>query len=149
MNQAGHWSQKRAWRAAACQAAQAWRGPASTPGGRPTRLPKGLLRVRIDIVLHFCDRAHRDRLNYRATTKPVVDGLGPPKPIMRSAPGGGRRTVPAGIAPGYGLLVDDSDEHLDGEHITIGEPVARPRYGPGGLVVVIVTVLDPTATGLR
>ena len=130
MNKPGHWAEIAAWRAAACIAATR------------EHLPKGIERARADVVVHpTTKRSRRDRLNFRATTKPIIDGLGPATPHYETRYG---RRVQVGNSPGHGFLVDDSDDHLDGEHITIGEPVpAANRAVLGGLVVVHLTVLPP------
>lgn len=98
---------RKEWRKAAYKAAAA------------AQLPKGLDRVRIDIVLHFTRGGHRDALNYADTAKPVIDAFGPP---FRQAPTEKR---PNGTnAPGWLLIPDDTPEHLEASPILIG-PVWR------------------------
>lgn len=96
---------------------------------RAAGLPRGLDRVRITAVLHFATRRGRDEANYHATLKPIVDGLGPDRSRITKA---GKKV----FAPGWGLITDDTPDHLDGPHITIApHPVAAPGY-------VVVTITD-------
>lgn len=78
------------------------------------KLPK-LARARITATLHFCDKRRRDDHNYFPTIKAIVDGL-----------------------VDYGLLDDDSREHLVGTSIAGGEPVTHKQYPGGGLVVLTI-----------
>ncbi|MFG1659034.1 hypothetical protein ACGFIY_21130 [Micromonospora chersina] len=77
-------------------------------------LPKGLQRVRIDVVLRFNSNRHRDLSNYTDAAKPAVDALGPP--FVRT----GKK---AAAAPGYGLIPDDGIKNLDGPHVRFGATV--------------------------
>lgn len=97
------------------------------------RLPKGLLRVRIDAVLRFATVRNRDIANYTDAVKPIVDALGPP--LVRI----GRKPV---AAAGYSLIPDDTPEHLDGPHVWFG-PVRRA----GLLVELLITDLSGLAPG--
>lgn len=113
----------RAWRLAAWAAA------------RQAGLPTGIERVRIDCVARFRGRAPiRDRDNLRPTVKAVVDGLGPER----------RRFVRGRleVAPGWGLVVDDSDKHVDGPELVIGERIREAGLDRGHLLVTI-TVVQP------
>lgn len=94
-------------------------------------LPKGLGRVRIDIEARFSGVPPvRDEANLHPTAKAVVDGLGP-----------GR-----GPSVGYGLVRDDDWKHLNGPHITIGDPLPAGPYRTGHLVITI-TDLTPVPEG--
>lgn len=111
---------------------------------RPAALrpPEGLAKVRVEVELHFRDHLHRDPHNFTPTAKPVVDALGPPfvRPPTRKQPKGRS-------APGYGVIPDDTPEHLDGPHLTVGRlwrevaadlPQLRgTRRHHGGMTVVI------------
>lgn len=114
-----HWIKTKvtsAWREAAYLTALAH---------KPT-LPKGLQRVRIDVVLRFNTNRHRDLSNYTDAAKPAVDALGPP--FVRT----GKKSA---AAPGYGLIPDDGMKNLDGPHVRFGSPVASKR--PSELVLYI------------
>jgi len=111
-----------AWRTAALAAAQA------------ARLPKGLTCVGIGAVARFKAGGRapvRDRDNLRPTLKAVIDGLGPKRMFVRN-----RKLH---VAPGYGLIVDDSDQYLAYSDITIGPRLPVKPYGPFGLLVVTIT----------
>lgn len=111
-----------------------WRQAAFTYA-RKAQLPRGLARVRIDAVLHFPTRRGRDEANYQSTLKPIVDGLGPDRTRITTA---GKKI----FAPGWGLITDDTPEHLDGPHLAISpHPVAAPGY-----VVVTITDLSEVTT---
>ena len=86
-----------------------WR-EATLVHARAARLPRGRGRVRIDAVLTFPTRRHRDEHNYMPTLKAVIDGLGPDKSRVTKA---GKHIS----APGYGLIADDTPEHLEGPYI--------------------------------
>jgi hypothetical protein len=80
------------------------------------KLPKGLGRVHITATLHFTDRRRRDADNLHPTLKPIIDGLGPQRVrVVRGMPR---------VALGYGLIPDDTPEHLT-TTLTIGEPLPR------------------------
>lgn len=71
------------------------------------RLPQGMptpVRIVATIVWAGQRPPVRDRLNLAPTVKAVVDGLGPAVTITR-----GKRTY---RTAGYGLLPDDSDQHV-------------------------------------
>jgi hypothetical protein len=122
------------------RASRAWRAAAAMYliQARP---PKGLSRVRLDLVLLFGDRRSRDTDNYRPTAKAVVDAFGPPflrAPSARSRGASG---------PGYGMIPNDDPAHLDGPHLHPGSQTwadfARRAtsadlagYPPGGRLVV-------------
>ena len=114
-----------AWRRASYQAAQA------------AKLPKGLARVRIEPVAHFRGRPPvREAPNLSSTIKAVVDGLGPED---RGKTAGGTPW----IAPGYGLVPDDDDKHVELVQTVIGKPLAPKPYAPvGELVLTISEVCD-------
>lgn len=102
------------WRRAAFDAAAA------------AHLPVGLARVQIHAVARFWGRAPvRDRDNLRPTLKAVIDGLGPPQLSSRTS------------APGWGLIPNDDDAHLDGPYLTIGAKLSRDEW-PSRLVLTIV-----------
>lgn len=111
-----------------------WRATAATLAQRH-KLPKGLRRARIDIVIAPPHKKH-DRSAFSPTCKAIVDGLGPPffrKPSGRSK---------GAAAPGYGLISNDSRKYLDGEHLHLIDP-APPR----GHVWVYVTDLAGLPAG--
>lgn len=91
------------------------------------KLPTGLDRIKVLVVAQFpTGRAPvRDAHNLAPTLKAVVDGLGPRRETTRKD----GTTV---VAVGYGLIPDDSDKHLDGPHLSIGEPLPRRTYGVSG-----------------
>lgn len=104
------------WRALAAQTA------------RKARLPRGLEHVRIDAVITPRVVRKRDRPNFQATLKPIVDGL------AGQAHSG---------APAYGLIPDDDPVHLDGPHLTIGAPHPLGSRLPFvGLVELTITELN-------
>jgi hypothetical protein len=119
------WSSERAaWRARAWSAARA------------AKLPTGLRRARIDIVIAPPHEKH-DESAFAPTAKIIVDGLGPP--LFRPP----SRKQPKGIsAPGYGLIDNDSRKYLDGEHVHLID--AKP---PHGHVTVYVTDLTDVPAG--
>lgn len=123
-----HWrpisDDRRTWRQLACAEA------------RRAKLPTGLSRVRIDAVLHFTDRRHRDEANHYDVLKPIVDALGPERKVRDAKQPTGWR-----VEPGHGLIPDDTPAHLDGPHLAIGEPVDRRRF-PFGRVTVTITDLS-------
>lgn len=91
-----------------------WRNEAYRTA-RLHRLPRGLARVRFDIVFHFTNRARRDALNYADTAKPVIDALGPPfvqKPTPKKPKGSS--------APGWSLIPDDTPQYLASTTLSIG-----------------------------
>jgi hypothetical protein len=104
------------------EARKAWRD-ASFLYATKAGLPKGLAKVRIDVVVHFTVNRGRDNENYSPHVgKPIADGL----------------AKPHNGAPGYLLVVDDTPEFLDGPFVTVGEKVDRKTY-PLGLAVVTIT----------
>ncbi len=114
-------------------AVKAWR-EASFVYATKARLPKGLARVRIDVVLHFADARERDALNlHKYVVKPIVDGLGKPRTVTTKT---GVR-----VEPGYGLVADDTPRYVDGPYPTIGAKVDKTVH-PLGLAVVTVTDLS-------
>lgn len=105
---------------------------------KAAKLPVGLARVRIDIVLRFPTNGRRDAGNYYThVVKPAVDALGPPIDKMRA----GRRV----IAVGHGLIADDTAEFLDGPFVTLGAKVDDPKLCPYGQVVLTITDLSEEA----
>lgn len=113
-----------AWRRAAFQMAQAG------------KLPKGLVRVRIEPTARFSGRSPvREAPNLAPTIKAAVDGLGPQD----------RGKTAAGtpwIAPGYGLVPDDSDKYVELAQTVVGEPLPRKPYGPLGQLVLRIVDLS-------
>lgn len=104
-------------------AIKAWRDASYTRAGKAT-LPKGLERVSIAARLFFETNRHRDRENYYATTKPIIDGLTAPKRAGQT---------------GYGLIPDDTPEHLAPVSIVfqVGPmPRSATRFG---LVQLLIT----------
>ena len=95
-----------------------WR-EATVMFARVARLPKGLQRVRIEAVLTFDTRRHRDEHNYTPTLKAIVDGLGPDKSRIT-------KTGKLISAPGHGLIPDDTPAHLIGPHIRISDVLGAP-----------------------
>lgn len=130
VNTTEHWRRTSA-------AVKEWR-EASYLYATKARLPKRLAYVRIDITLHFTDKAQRDTANYhRYVGKPLVDGLGVGR-IVKQKNGVLRPEV------GYELIANDTPKHLDGPHLLIGEPVSR-KVHPLGLAVLTVTDLSEAA----
>lgn len=123
----GHWSVSRriarAWRTAAYQAAQIH------------RLPTGLARVRIEVVLRFPDRRLRDASNYESTVKPIVDGLGPRR-VYRDKHG------KLHVDLGYGLIPGDDARYLDKPATVIGEPARPTPDSPRGWAQLTITDLS-------
>jgi hypothetical protein len=126
-----------------------WRAAAFVAAAR-AKLPKGLARVRVEPVFHFAVKAHRDAPNLYPTVKACIDGFGPqflrvPKGKFRGA-----------SAPGYGLIPDDTAEHLDLVPTVIGEPyqVVEKALGlppatalPWGCALVFtITDISPEVT---
>lgn len=109
-----------------------WRDTTFTMA-QQARLPTGLTRVRIDAIIHFPDGREVDPDGLPAALKPAIDALGPP--FVR----GGKNPA---SAPGYGLIPDDRERHLDGPHITIGVP---GRVRPWGELVLHITDLTGLA----
>jgi len=106
---------------------------------RQANLPKGLGRVRVDAMLRFTTRHHRDALNYEPTMKGVMDGLCRDKTHINKR---GKEVD----APGYGLVWDDEPTYLDGPFLQIGEPVDKKRY-PRGLVQLLITDIGESGWG--
>jgi hypothetical protein len=97
----------------------AWRDATFLLAGN-AELPVGLVRVRIDAVLHFPTARKKDADGLPPTLKPSIDALGPP--FLRV----GKTSA---SAPGHGLIPNDDPEHLDGPHITVGQPRKVGRWG--------------------
>jgi hypothetical protein len=94
---------------------KAWRTLAWAKA-REAKLPTGLARVHITATLWFAQNRHRDRENYYDAVKPVIDGL----------------TVPRRAGQlGYGLIHDDTPEHLAPVvlELKIGRPEGATSYG--------------------
>lgn len=111
-----------------------WRG-ATVNYATQARLPRGLGRVRVDAVAQFWGPPPvRDRKNLEPTMKAVVDGLGPSRTMKR----GNKITH----SPGYGLIDDDDDIHLEDSTLVIGESLgpAKP-YGPTGRLTLTITAV--------
>jgi hypothetical protein len=130
VNSAEHW-------APLSTARRLWREKTFTLA-RQNRLPKGLGRARIDIVLHFTSNARRDSANYHPTVgKPIVDALGRGRVVRENG-------KPPRVEVGYELIPDDTPAYLDGPHLTIGGTVPKQLY-PLGLAVVTITDLTSEA----
>lgn len=107
------------------EARKAWR-EATFVYAQQAKLPKGLDKVRIDVVVHFTVNRGRDNENYSPfVLKPIADGL----------------ARPHGSSPGYLLITDDTPEFLDGPFVTVGAKVDKRQY-PLGLAVVTITDLS-------
>lgn len=101
-------------------------------------LPKGVTPVRLSAVAQYIGRSApvRDRLNLAPTIKACADGLTPQVVKVRKG-----KTV---VSLGYGLLPDDSDQHVLDTTWTLQrfDPDGPFNYGlPGyaGLVVLTIT----------
>lgn len=104
---------------------------------KAAKLPVGLARVRVDIVLSFPTGGRRDAANYHGNVaKPIVDAIGPAIDTVR----GGKRLQ----APGHGLIVDDTAEFLDGPFLRLGASGKKPG-APFGEVEVVITDLSEVA----
>lgn len=118
-----------AWRRASYQMAQA------------AKLPKGLVKVRIEPTARFCGRPPvREAPNLAPTIKAAVDGLGPQDrgKTLKGMPW---------IAPGYGLVPDDSDKYVVLAQTVVGDPLPRKPYGPlGQLVLRIIDLSEVTSS---
>lgn len=100
------------------------------------KLPKGLTRVRIEPTARFPGRSPvRDAPNLAPTVKAAVDGLGPQDRGKTS------KGMPW-IAPGYGLVPDDSDQFVDLAQTVIGERLPVRSYTLGLLVLRIVDLSE-------
>jgi len=109
-------------------AVSSWR-TATWASAKQAKLPTGLRRVRIDIIIQPPNSNLRDPDNLRPTCKAIVDGFGPPFVRMPSGKSNGAAAV------GYGLIPDDNPKYLDGYHLDVHDP-APPRGN------VTVTVVD-------
>jgi len=119
----------RKWRRCACDSCQAG------------NLPCGDARldyIRVAMTARFRGRPPvRDGNagNLDPTKKAVLDGLGPARTRQVN---GVTRT-----SPGWGLIPDDSDKHIESSAITIGEPLPKtviPDH-PGLLTVTITELV--------
>ncbi len=101
---------------------------------KAAKVPVGLSKVRVDIVLRFPRNGRIDASNYYGNVgKPLVDAIGPAINTMR----GGKPVV----APGLGVIADDTAEFLDGPFLTLGPKVDDPGRCPFGQVIVAITDL--------
>lgn len=135
------------WRHA--EAVREWRGAAYAAAVK-AKLPKGLPRVRIDIVIWPAHK--KDKSNFEPVCKVIVDGFGPPY-VRKPNP---RTGFKGAAAPGYGLIPNDGPTHLDGHHLHVLDPLP-----PRGRVLAVITDLTdvpagrtwtpplPTSTGKR
>lgn len=126
----GTWSK---WKRA--ELTRLWRG-ATVNYAAQARLPRGLSRISVAGVAQFWGKPPvRDRKNLEPTMKAVVDGLGPSRLLNR----GGKLIH----VPGYGLIDDDDDAHLEDSTLIIGESLgpAKP-YGPTGKLTLTITVAE-------
>ncbi len=102
---------------------------------KAAKVPVGLARVRVDIVLRFPTNGRRDEGNYHNNVaKPLVDAIGPAINAVR----GGKPVV----APGLGVIPDDTAEFLDGPFLHPGPKVDDPKRCPFGQVEVTITDLS-------
>jgi hypothetical protein len=102
---------------------------------KAAKLPVGLARIRVEVELRFPREGRRDAANYHGNVvKPLVDALGPPINTVRAG-------KPIN-APGYGLIADDTAEHLDGPFVRLGPKVEDPKRCPFGEVTVVITDLS-------
>jgi hypothetical protein len=116
-----------------------WR-EASFLHAKAAKLPAGLARVRIDVVLRFPRNGRIDAGNYYThVVKPIVDGLGPPINKMRA----GKRVT----AVGYGLIPDDTAEYLDGPYPILGPKSDDTKRCPFGAVEIVITDLSDEVGG--
>ncbi len=105
---------------------------------KAAKVPAGLRRIRVDITLRFPTAAKHDGGNYYNNVgKPIVDAIGPAINTVR----GGKPIV----APGLGVIPDDTAEFLDGPFLVAGPKVDDPRRCPFGQVVVTITDLSEVA----
>lgn len=111
----------------------AWR-LAAFERAKLAKLPRGLDRVRIDCVafIHGQNKVVREADNLAPTRKAAVDGLGPD-----------RRTARTPRAVGYGLVPDDSDEHVELTAVRIERLPAHP-YRLGHLQLTITDLSEDT-----
>lgn len=92
--------------------------------------------IRIEAEARFRGRAAvRDRNNLEPTLSAIQDGLTPAKVLTRK----GRR-IPI---PGWGLIPDDSDKHVELSRIWVGEPlpITVVVSHPGFLIVTITELV--------
>lgn len=122
----------KSWRARSALAS-AWRR-ATYQTARAAKLPTGLTRVRIEPTARFiAGRAPvRDIPNLAPTIKAAIDGLGP-------ADWGKTAGGTPWIAPGYGLVPDDDDRHVELGQTVVGQPLPRRAYGPLGQLILTIT----------
>ena len=100
------------------------------------RLPRGLDRIRIEAVAEFWGTPPvRDTDNLRPTLKACIDGLGPQRAMRR----GGKWHV----SPGYGLIDDDDDAHLEEPRLRMGDALGeRKLFGPTGKLTLTITEIQ-------
>ena len=111
-NQRHHWAER-------ARLTRAWRN-AALIYARQARLPK-LERAHITATVHKTHRRTYDAHNLVLTAKACIDGLVTGKGRVR----------------GYGLLPDDSNEHLTGPDMRAGDPRPEP---------CLVLTITPTCT---
>jgi hypothetical protein len=106
---------------------------------RHAKLPTGLDRIRVDVLLRMPTARKADAPNFHQyVCKPLVDAIGPARDqIIRR----GSRAGTVVHEPGYGVIPDDTERYIDGPHPSIGQP-ARDRAMPFGQVVVTITDLS-------
>ncbi|MEV1315325.1 hypothetical protein AB0J14_04490 [Micromonospora arborensis] len=99
-------------------------------------LPKGLVRIRVDVELRFTTNRRRDAPNYYGDViKPCIDALSPEKRVKARGGNGFR------VERGWGVIPDDTAEFLDLAAPKIGPLVAKTLH-PFGLVVLTITDLS-------
>lgn len=102
-------------------------------------LPRGdsrLDEIRIEAEARFRGRPPvTDRNNLEPTLSAVQDALTPAKVMVRK----GRRID----IPGWGLIPDDKDKHVQSSTITVGEPLPKTVIAehPGMLTVTITELI--------
>lgn len=108
---------------------KAWR-TAGYVAARRARLPQGLGHVRVTPTARLVGPGVvREAPNLAPTIKAVVDGLGPSRVITK-------RDGTQYHAPGWGLVLDDSDRHLTLDQ-TVIERLPRHPYRLGHLILHI------------
>lgn len=96
--------------------------------GHKPKLPKGLTRIRVDVVLHVTSNRGRDLSNHPDAAKPSIDALS--KPFIRL----GKRPA---SAPGYLMVANDTEEFVDGPHVSFAEELV-----PHAFMVLTITDLS-------
>lgn len=111
---------------------------------RAARLPKNLVRPRIEFRFHFPTNGARDNANLGIIGKPILDALGPDKTHTQKRKG--RLVVIK--APGVGVIPDDRAEFLHCEdcphnRMSFLDAAAAIRF-PYGRITVTISLEEPT-----